>query len=259
MNRLVALGFSGGKERPVSAVPPWILWLLAAAAAAQIGLRCAQNQGSRAASDLPPAASPQALRIASFGETGALARLAMVWLQAFDSRGDNAVPYQRLDYARLAAWLHSILATDPRSEYPLFAAARIYAENADPAKARLMLEFIASEFGADPDRRWPALAHASLLAKHRLSDLPLALRYAEMVQKLATDDAVPLWARQMEVFILEDMNELEAAKVMLGGMLATGRIRDADERRFLEGRLNEIEERLAGRPAGNPVTHPPTR
>ena len=48
----------------------------------------------------------------------------------------------------------------------------------------------------------------------------------------------------MEIFILEDMNELEAAKVMLGGLLATGRIRDADERRFLEEKLAELEGRL---------------
>ena len=35
---------------------------------------------------------------------------------------------------------------------------------------------------------------------------------------------VPLWARQMEIFILEDMNELEAARIMLGGLLGSGEI-----------------------------------
>ena len=154
------------------------------------------------------------------------------------------MPYRQLDYTRLVAWLRAILGTDPRSEYPLFAAARIYAENADPAKARLIFDFIAAEFAADPNRRWPALAHAALLAKHRLKDLPLARRYAAAIQQLATADSVPLWARQMEVFILEDMNELEAAKVMLGGLLAAGRITDAAERRFLQGRLEELERRL---------------
>lgn len=233
-------------ERALSAVPRWILLLLAVAITVQIGWHWVRRPASRAASDLPAPASTEALRLASFGEQAALARLAMVWLQAFDSRGDNAIPYQRLDYLRLTGWLRAILATDPRSEYPLFAAARVYAENPDPAKARLMLEFIGGEFGADPNRRWPALAHAALLAKHRLKDLPLARRYAAMVQRLATDDSVPLWARQMEVFILEDMNELEAAKVMLGGMLAAGRIRDPDERRFLQGRLEELERRLNG-------------
>jgi hypothetical protein len=231
-------------ERPVSAVPAWILGLLALAIAGQIGWQGTRRAAAPAADDLPAAPSERALRLASLGETAALSRLAMVWLQAFDSRGDNAIRYQQLDYARLAAWLGAILAVDPRSDYPLFAAARVYAENSDAAKARRMFDFIEAEFALDPDRRWPALAHAALLAKHRLNDLPLARRYAAAIQRQATDPTVPDWARQMEIFILEDMNELEAARVMLGGLLATGRIRDADERRFLQGRLEEIEKRL---------------
>jgi hypothetical protein len=235
-------------ERPLSAVPGWILWLLAAALGTQIAWQAARVRGAPSAADLPPAPSAQALRLASLGESAALARLAMVWLQAFDSSGDNALPYQRLDYHRLIAWLRAILATDPKSDYPLFAAARVYGENPDPVKMRLIFDFIFAEFGSDPNRRWPVLAHAALLAKHRLNDLPLARRYAAAIQRQTTDPTVPNWARQMEIFILEDMNELEAAKVMLGGLLATGRIRDADERRFLQARLEEIERRLGNPP-----------
>ena len=51
----------------------------------------------------------------------------------------------------------------------------------------------------------------------------------------------------MEVFILEDMNELEAARVMLGGLLASGRIADPAEQRFLRERLEELERRLGSR------------
>ena len=107
-----------------------------------------------------------------------------------------------------------------------------------------MFDFVFEEFARAPDARWPALAHAALLAKHRLNDLALARRYAAAIQRQTTDASIPSWARQMEIFILEDMDELEAAKVMLGGLLATGRIRDPEERRFLEGRLKEIERRL---------------
>ncbi len=185
------------------------------------------------------------------GETAAFARLAMIWLQAFDSRGDNAIPYQRLDYVRLTDWLRAILAVDPRSAYPMFAAARIYAENVGADRARRMFDFIFEEFSRDPNARWPALAHAALLAKHRLKDLPRARRYAAAIQHQTTDASIPSWARQMEIFILEDMNELEAAKIMLGGLLATGRIRDPEERRFLESRLAEIERRM--RKEGKPV------
>lgn len=185
-----------------------------------------------------------------FGEREAGARIAMLYLQAFDLGGTNAAPYQRLDYGRLTAWLRAILALDPRSEYPLFSAARLYAEVPDPARARLMLEFVYEQYLVDPNRRWPWLAHAALLAKHRLHDLPLARRYAAAIDRHTTAADVPLWARQMEIFILEDMNELEAARVLLGGLLASGRIRDADEARFLRRRLEELESRS---------TRPPSR
>lgn len=230
-------------ERPLASVPRWVLGLLLCALFAQLGWSKLRQPAAHAAEDLPPAASASALRLASLGEPAALARLAMVWLLAFDARGDNTIPYRNLDYGRLAAWLEAILSLDPRSELPLFAAARIYAENPDPAKMRAMLDFVFREFVADPNRRWPALAHAALLAKHRLDDLPLARRFAAALQRLTTDPSVPLWARQMEVFILEDMNELEAARIVLGGMLAAGRIRDPDERQFLERRLRDLEER----------------
>jgi hypothetical protein len=68
-----------------------------------------------------------------------------------------------------------------------------------------MLEFIHEQYLLDPNRRWPWLAHAALLAKHRLRDLPLARRYAADIDRRTTAADVPLWAKQMEVFILEDM------------------------------------------------------
>ena len=187
--------------------------------------------------ELPPAPSVQSLRLASFGEREALARILSVHIQSFELRRD---------YARLVDWLRSALELDPRSQYPLFLAARVYAESADPARVRLALDFVYQEFFRDPNRRWPWLAHAALIAKHRLGDLPLARRYASAVQRYSTAPDVPLWARQMEIFILEDMNELAAAKIMLGGLLESGTIQDPAELRFLRERLQELEARMAG-------------
>ncbi len=237
-----------GSERALHTAPGWVWAALIASLAAQIGVHATAPPPAAAAADLPPAPSAQSLRAASFGEPAALARLAMLYLQAFDLGAGNALPYQRLHYARLVQWLRAILDTDPKSEYPLFAAARVYADVADPAKCREMLAFIHQAFLEDPNRRWPWLAHAALLAKHRLQDLPLARRYAADIERLATDPGIPLWAKQMEIFILEDMNELEAARIMIGGLLATGRISDPQERRFLQGRLEEMERKLASKP-----------
>jgi hypothetical protein len=217
-------------------VPPWLWASLGVALAAQLALAAARPAQRAAAPELPAAPTAQALALASFGEREALARIAMLYLQTFP----------RPDYERLLAWLDAILELDPRSGYPLFSAARVYAETPDAARSRLVLEFVYEEFLRDPNRRWPWLAHAALLAKHQLKDLELARRYAAAVDRHTTAPDVPLWAKQMEIFILEDMNQLEAAKVMLGGLLESGALRDPAEARFLAERLQELESRLAG-------------
>jgi len=234
-------------ERPLADVPG-IVWLaLAVALAAQITWRSASPRPAMAAADLPPAPSVASLRLAALGEPEALARLSMLYLQAFDYGGTNTSPYSRLDYGRLVAWLDAIVALDPRSDYPLFVAARVYADSPDPARTRLALEFIYRQFLADPDRRWASLAHAALVAKHRLKDLPLARRYAAAIDRYTRAPDVPLWARQMEVFILEDMNELDAARILLGGMLASGNIKDPQEAQFLARHLKDLEQRSGAR------------
>jgi hypothetical protein len=230
-------------QRPVAEVPRPVLALLALSVAAQIAWQAVRTDHGRSAIDLPPAPSAQALRLASFGEAEAAARLTMLYLQSFDLAGGNVAPYRNLDYERLVDWLAAILALDPRSQYPLFATARVYADTPDPARMRIALDFVYRQFLADPDRRWPWLAHAALLAKHRLKDLPLARRYAQALDRLARAPDMPLWARQMEIFILEDMNELEAAKIMIGGLLASGTITDPAELRFLKERLEQLEKR----------------
>ena len=233
-----------GAERPLSAVPAWLWAALGACFAAQIALQAMRPAGRPAAADLPPPPRPEALRLASFGEPEAGARLAMLYVQSIDFSGGQAIPYRNLDYVRLTGWLRSILALDPRSDYPLFAAARVYAEVPDPARSRIAFEFVYQAFLEEPNRRWPWLAHAALLAKHRLQDLPLARRYAAAVQRHATAASVPLWAKQMEIFILEDMNELEAAKIMIGGLLASGTIHDPAEVRFLAQRLKDLDKKV---------------
>src|SRR5262245_28378810 len=100
--------------RPLGAVPRAIWIALILGLAAQLAWRVTNRPGAPAADELPPAPSARALRLASFGEPQAAARLAMLYLQSFDSGGEHAVPYSRLDYGRLVDWLGAIQETDPR-------------------------------------------------------------------------------------------------------------------------------------------------
>src|SRR6267143_629527 len=234
-------------QGPIAAVPRGILAMLALGLAAQIVLKASAPPPRATAEDLPPAPSIAVLRLASFGDPVALAKALMLYLQAFDYQSGSKVPYRDLDYDRLEAWLARILELDPSGQYPLLAASRLYAEVPVEAKQRSMLEFVYRQYLLDPNRRWPWLAHATAIAKHRLHDLPLALRYARAIQRYAVADNVPLWARQMEIFILEDMNELETARLIIGGYLQGGRVKEPAELRFLDERLKELEARTAGK------------
>ena len=232
------------RERPLADVPRWVAAGLASALALQVGVALLQPRPSARAEDLGPAPGVNTLRLAAVGEPIALANLLMLYLQAFDYQAGTRVPYRDLDYDRLLEWLSRILELDPAGQYPLMSASRLYAEVPDPVKQRKMLDFVYREYLRDPNRRWPWLAHATLLAKHQLKDLPLARKYAVALQQNTTTPDAPVWVRQMEPFILEDMNELEAAKIMIGGLLASGQVKDRRDFELLERRLKQLEEKL---------------
>ena len=109
-------------ERPLRAVPSLVWGLLALALAAQIGWSSTRPAPRSGAEDLPWPPGAALLSVAALGEPSALGKLLMLWLQAFDFRATNKVPFRQLDYARVEAWLARILQLDPTGQYPLAAA-----------------------------------------------------------------------------------------------------------------------------------------
>jgi hypothetical protein len=218
-----------------------VLALLAVALAAQLAWHAARPGPAPLAEALPEPPATGLLEVAALGEQPVLARMVMLWLQAYDNQPGVSIPFARLDYGRVSRWLDTALALDPSTGYPLLAASRLYAVVPDEGRQRAMLEWVYQRFVEDPDRRWPWLAHAAIVAKHKLQDLELALRYARGITERATGPAVPAWARDMSVVVLEDMGELEAARILIGGLLDSGRITDPHEIRFLASKLEALE------------------
>lgn len=226
-------------ERALQAVPPVVGLLLAAALALQLLWHGVQPPPRARAEALPPAPDVASLRAASFGEPVAAAQLLLLYLQAFDNQPGISIPFRDLDYARVTGWLAAALRLDPRSGYPLMMASQLYGQVPDAGKQRAMCDFVHARFLESPDARWRWLAHCAIMAKHRLQDSALALRYASDITARA--GGASGWARQMRIFILEDMGETERAKVLLGGLLATGEIADPSELHFLTERLQVLE------------------
>jgi len=229
------------QQRAVSAVPKSVVWILIASLCLQLAWQSSRLRPGAYAEALVFPPDGKALQALSLGEPIALSQLMTLYLQAFDNQPGISIPFLDLDYDRVETWLARILELDPIGQYPLLMASHIYVQVPDTPKQRKMLEFVYQQFFKDPNRRWPWLAHAAIMAKHRLNDLPLALRYAQAVRQYATAPDVPHWASQMPIFILEDMGELESAKILLGGLLVSGVVTDPHEIHFLTERLQRLE------------------
>ena len=238
-------------QRPLSSVPRPLWLVLALAVLLQLGWQLAQRHAAPPARPLPPAPSPALARLASLGEPLAMSKAMLLYLQSFEDQDGVSLPWRQLDYERLAGWLETAQTLDPRSRYALVAAGEVYAGVADPARARRMLAFVSASFAQDPARRWPAMAQAALLAKHQLHDLPLALTLARQLRLKTLGVDVPAWVRQMEAFILEDMDQLDSAKLLVGGLIASGQITDPHELAFMARRLEEISARQKNTIPGN--------
>jgi hypothetical protein len=229
----------GEGERSIGAASRTVRIVLALALAAHVAWQAAVPAPVAGASALPRPPATAYLRAVSFGEPIAMANAVTLYLQAFDNQPGISIPYAELDYEVVRSWLALALELDPRAQYPLLMAAQLYAQVPDERKTRVMLDFVHEQFLRDPERRWRWLAHASIIAKHRLHDMPLALRYAQDITKHA--GSAYAWARQMHIFILQDMGEVEAATVLLGGLLASGEVTDEREIRLLTERLDELK------------------
>lgn len=230
------------KQRRLAAVPRPVVALAGLALASQITFAVLQPRPQARAEQLPAPPSAAMLRAMSLGDPIPLAQLWTLWLQAFDNQPGISIPFLDLDYGKVEAWLQRILQLDPHGQYPLMMASQLYAQVPDERKQRRMLELVHREFLSDPNQRWPWMAHATIMAKHRLNDLPLALTFAQALAAHATGPSVPHWARQMQIFLYEDMGEYETARILLGGLLDSGVVQDPHEVHFLIERLNKLKD-----------------
>lgn len=232
------------KDRPLRDVPLPVLVMLLAALATQLFWHSQQQPIVAKAEDLPRPMATRAYVMSSFGEPLAAAKVLNLWLQAFDTQPGVSIPLHALDYDVVTDWLDTILELDPRGPYPMLVAARVYGSVSDEEKKREMMDYIFYKFNEDPNKYWRWLAHAVITAKHELKDMQLALKYANALAEKATGENVPYWARDMKIIVLEDMGEVEAAKILVGGLIASGEITDSYELNFLQNKIQTLEEKM---------------
>ncbi len=229
------------KTRPIKSINPLVTILLAIAFITQIAFHHISYKNDDTRSNLNSAPNPNYFKIISMGESSALAKLTLLWIQAFDSQSGVKLRYSDLDYEKLSQWLDVIIELNPNSDYPMLLASQIYTMVPDKNKKRAALEYVYKKFQEKPNQNWRWLSQCSVIAKHQLNDFELALKYARAIRQHASN--APTWAKQMEALLLDDIGEYQTAEIILGGLISSQQYKDEKELLFLQDKLTEIKQR----------------
>ena len=232
------------KDRPVNDVPASVKIFLVLALVLQLLWHSMQDPMVAKAEDLARPLSTRTYVMSSLGEPIAASKFLNLWLQAFDNQPGASITFHQLNYPRLTEWLDTILELDPEGHYPMLVAARVYGSVQDKEKQRIMMDYVFYKFNENPNKYWRWLAHVVITAKHELKDNELALKYAHALAEKATGKNVPYWAKDMKIIVLEDMGEVEAAKILVGALIDSGEITDPYELNFLAHKIAILEEKM---------------
>lgn len=232
-------------ERPFLQLPPMLLsgfalLLIAQLIAHHIGQQ-AHNADYRGLSK-PLAA--QTYKGMAMGSEQLASYLLAIRLQMHDNQAGRHFRYSLIDYDLLVDWLDQISDLNLDSEYPMLLASRVYSQTSDHRRLRLLLDFIEKRFEDNPQLHWRRMTEASLIAKHQLEDLPLALRIAEKLASQPDSVVMPAWARDMHFLLLAKLNEFESAIAIIQALLVSKSVQDPDEERFLREKLLDFQQKL---------------
>lgn len=203
-----------------------------------------RNSSSASYQALGQPLSVAAYRGAAMGSEALMSYLLAIKLQLHDNQLGQHSRYSRIDYRLLVRWLETISGISPGTEYPLLLASRVYSSTRDTEQLRHLLGYIETGFDRNPQLHWRRMTEATLIAKHKMGDLELALRLAEKVASQPPEIKMPAWARDFRFLLLADLNEFESAIAIIQALLNTEAVNDPDEQRFLRDKLSKFQQNL---------------
>ncbi len=166
---------------------------------------------------------PSELNITSsfFGDAALAYRVWALALQNFGNSGGDYMALKDYDYKYVGEWLDRLDELDSHSNFVPFLAAYYFGATQLPKEQLPHIIAYLEKVGVRPEgEKWRFLAHAVFLARHRMNDMPEALRLA---QKLASiyRPGMPAWTKQTQVLIANEIGDKEAAYILMKSILAT--------------------------------------
>lgn len=180
----------------------------------------------------------------SFGDNQLYFRSLALNLQMSGDTFGRSTPLKDYDYPKLLEWFRLLDTLDYKSNFVPSIAAYYFSRSQNSSDVKYVLDYLEEHSYRDPEANWWWLSQSIYLANSVLKDKPRAIRIAAELRKVKAE--MPLWARQMEAFLREDMGDkAQAERIMCETFRDAGHLKDAPKREqdfmihFFEERMKE--------------------
>lgn len=207
---------------PLRSSPAAVYVFLLIALILQLSLWWAVRGQQARWTNVPPAPSYAGAAALGLGDPQFAYRAAGVMMQNLGNNGGRTTRFDDYNYDALAAWFSLADKLDPQADFMPFLAGYYFGAVDDPLKAARVVDYLAEQGMKSYPQKWRWLARAAFLARFSEKNTDKALKLSEWLAALYPAVPLPLWARQMPVFILQERGEREAALAMTLETLRAG-------------------------------------
>ena len=183
--------------------------------------------------NVPPVPTERGALMMAMGDKQLSYRMIGLMLQNLGNTGGDSKSLTAYDYDRLGEWFLLADRLDPISNFVPTLAGLYFGATTQNKDLTPIIDYLAVVGQRPQKHKWRWLAHAVYLARYKQGDFNKALELANILANLPRDD-MPLWAKQMPVFVMTAKGDKEAAYALVMGYLSNA-IDDLDpvEVRFL--------------------------
>ena len=182
--------------------------------------------------DPPPSAEQR--EAMAFGDHEFLYRAWVIDLQNAGDTGGRATPLDQYNYDSVVGWLQTLGALDPCAQHHDLVATRLYAWGREPSVLRKLIDFIAADVAACPQRKWYWLTQAIAMANHRLNDRTYGLFLARQLAGYEFAD-MPAWIFMYPAVLLAEMGQsVDALREMENVRATRGALLTREDQNYID-------------------------
>lgn len=163
---------------------------------------------------VPEVPSFNQARAMAFGDEQLYFRYLALYIQNCGDSFGRFTALKHYDYKLLLKWMLLLDKLDSKSNFTPAIASYYYSNTQNIADVRYIIEYLDQHYDLNPRTKWWWLSQATTIAQSKLKDKRLALSLAYKLTNAPAED-IPIWARQMPAFILEELGDKEQAMLII--------------------------------------------